>query len=427
MTLRFADKHHHIGPQFSTPWRTVHNDTPGREGQGGGAPAASPAAAAAASQNDDLEAQLAAARAEGATKAREEEQAKLRKKIEKEEKERKELQAERDAQKAELDKLKAAEKERERAGMKPDERVQAQLRDLEEEVRVAKAAAQTAKDEGAARFRAAELVAYRERVLRQYGDQIISQMVVAGPNETVIDESAKQAHEFWKTNIGAVKAHYEAQIAQLQGQQPAAQPGAQPPGVPAPPANPALPAQPDLSQGFPTATNPQQVVETQGPDLSQLTSEQAVRSGAYSGEVRAQILANLAGQQNPGMPLGSLPRHMVPSQPQTVNMPGGVEQPQGHPTGPAAPQGQPQVQPHTPPGQQPGALAQNPAAAPPANDPATLARQAVERTHAGQNPTIAATPGAQTALSQAQATGQNPQAAFNERFQNTPPIQPGQQ
>lgn len=367
--------------------------------------------AAAAKHSADIQRLIAEAEA----KARDEEKTKLYKTLEREKSERAQAQTERDTLQKQIDELKAAERKRELEGMKPNEQVQARLSDLESQLKAERDAKLALETGTKAQFRAMELVAYRERVLRTYGDQIIPEMV-GGNSEEEIDRSAVSAHKRYGEIVGGIREQAERE---LQARLAASQQS----GNPAPPPNPAYPAPASHQNGaggFPTPTNAQPVAEQSMPSVAELTSEEAVRSGVYSGELREQLHRQLRGLQNPGVPLGSHPRFMGTQMPM-VQMPGGVLQPQGTPTGPTAPAGQPQLQPGQYPVPQQGQ-------GQPQLSAQDQARAAIARTHAGQNPTMPENPGAQAALDQARAKagGQSPQTVFDARFHPTPPVNPQQ-
>lgn len=207
-----------------------------------------------------------------------------------------------------------------------------------------------------ARRRAAEVAQYRERKIAEAGQEIIPGMVY-GSTEAEIDASIAAA----KGEFQRIKNQYAPQNQRPQGGpppqgwnngQPAPQ-GYQ--GQPLPPGYQGQPPQygptgyqppPGTNQGFPTAPNPPPVPQNQGgpagqwgQNISGMTTEQAVRSGAY-GQNREQLHANLRNMN--GNPLGTdpsnLPRHMTANNgyqgQQYVNLPGGVQQPVSQQMGP---------------------------------------------------------------------------------------------
>ena len=198
-------------------------------------------------------------------------------------------------------------------------------------------------------LRATALVAYRERVLRNYGADIFPDMVV-GSSEEELDESADRAHKAFKDMRAQIRADMEKEFASKYGGPPPTTQPTLPASMPTlgspaqafpqafvPPPNPSYPVMPQQF-GLPAVTNPEPVAAGPAPmDLRDMTSEQAVRTGRYGGEMRERILSQLKGQ-SPYMPnLGSTPRH-VAGLPQ-MQMPGGAVQPQGTPvTAPINPQ-----------------------------------------------------------------------------------------
>lgn len=265
-------------------------------------------------------------------------------------------------------------------------------------------------------FRSLELVAYRERAVRDVPPQVAR--FVRGNSEEEIDQSVDHAKRLYDELVAELKAKVQAETA------PSAP--AQAPilyAQPVPPPNPAYVA-------FPTVTNPLPVTESTVQPLSirELTSEEAVRRGRYSGELREQLLAQVRGVPYQGS-VGSAPRqwNQVPHQ----QLPNGVMQPAGLPTPqPAPPQyQQPQYQQpqYTPPPQVLAPMPQFQQQAPQYQQPVSSpAAEAVARTHNGANPVLAANPGAAEALRTAQQYAQthgiqSPAAAFQTRFQNTPP------
>jgi hypothetical protein len=294
------------------------------------------------------------------------------------------------------------------ARMQPDERIQAQLSALEAQVRTereARAAERAASD---ARFRAAELSAYRERVLRSQPNIPASMTPwVTGSSEDQIDQSM---------------AEVSAMFQDLQRQ--FSHPVRPAEAVAAPPPNPAYPQVPQTQvSGYPTPVNPLPVTEDAGNvgmDIKSMTSEQAVRGGMYSGEMRAAMHKIIQQQQYQGN-MGSAPRNWQQSPPAIVGytqQPGGVLQPQGSPIGTAVPARiQQPVQPQAP------ARAM---AAPQAQDIRAAAQAAIARTHQGANPMLGDNVGASEALSNARAYASargiaSSNDAFAARFGNSPP------
>lgn len=367
------------------------------------------------------------------TRARREERSRLHGDLEKERQERQNAQRE-------LEDLRKKQRETELAQMQPNERHEARIRELEATIQQTTQQYQQSTSQIQAELRATQLAAYRERVLRHYGSEIFPQMVV-GRTEEEIDQAADNAHKEWKRMRDQMEQEL---MQQYQQQHPPQVSQAQPiqqqqyPRAFVPPPNPAYPSlqhqnPSDPQNGFPTPTNAEPPAEGPVPfNLKQLTSEQAVRSGRWGGEMREQVLAQLKGQSGGYIPnLGSAPRHFdAPVQYQT--MPGGVQQPQGNPSGPAQNPQMAQYQQQQPvmtPAQQ--QASQVPSVVTQGNPGASQsAAEAIQRTRNGQNPTMAQTQGAHQALSQAQSHASNPQAAFNpsfqQRFAPTPPIQSNQ-
>ena len=322
---------------------------------------------------------------EAETRARDEEKKKLYSSLENEKNQRIEMQKR-------LEALESEKKSAELEALKPNERFSRQLSELEGQLKRSAEQASQDRQQYAQNVRAMELMTYRERVLRAYGDQIIPEMV-GGNSEQDIDYSAKVSHEQWLQMTNRIRQQVDQEYQLRFGA---------PTGVPALPPSPYLPPPAVAGGGFPASTNAQPVAEGNPTSLRTLTTEEAVRSGRY-GELREQIHDNLRGMQSPGA-LGSLPRHMASPMPVT-HQPGGVVQPMGTPMGPVMNSG---------------------IAAPNASQ---AARDAVARTHAGQNPLVSGDPGARGALSAAQAhgagAGVTPQSAFAARFAPSPPITNG--
>lgn len=381
--------------------------------------------------------------------ARTETRAQVEGRIEHERQERIRLQQEQERSTQELTRLREEMRQRELAGMQPDQRVQAQINDLTSRLEQQAREAQQQQSALQAQLRATTLAAYRERAIRAYGSQIIAEMVT-GDSEAAIDSSAHQAHQAWVNMMNSMRTQIQQELGRNAVVTPAQVPQ-QPQFVPQPlpqavlpPPNPAyvqpMMVPPGSQVGFPQPVQPLPVADASAApfDIRQLTSEEAVRNGRWSGELREQVLAQLRRGQPGAVNLGSTPRHLM-AQPPTelpqVQLPGGVIQPQGTPMGPVTspaaqqfaphsqvPQVQPQQQQYVQPQQM---VVQQPQMVAP-NDPRAMAAAAIERTYAGQNPVLAATPGAQEALQQALQTGQTAHGAFAARFSPTPPVAPGQ-
>lgn len=351
----------------------------------------------------------------------------------------------REALAAKLDEEEKRRKEKELAALPQDQRTLHRLSDLEQQI--ARQQAEYARDTSnhQAQIRRLGLVAYRERALRDVHPEMHD--LVNGDDETSIDNAVDRANATHRQITEKIRQEFAAATQQAQQ--------AQLPPVPLVPQMPVAPnpayvapmyAQPGAPLGLPTPTNPQQVVEGDptSVDLREFTTEQAVRSGRYGGEMREKILASVSrGQPYAGSP-GSSARNLQP----TRNLPMGVQQPMGLMTPQVVPpQYQQQVQyqqpvqyaqpvqyqqPQAPAQyqqqyvqpiqyQQPQAILQQmPQFAPQPSGPA----QSVSRTHAGQNPIVNGDSVAATILNESQKfaaqRGINPQAAFQQRFQNTP-------
>lgn len=346
---------------------------------------------------------IEAVRAEAARKERDAWQAKMTE----ERKAREDLEA----------KLSKIEEERKEAAMKklpPDERIQAQIRELQE------AYQKTAKQLENERLffnnqiQAINLVAYRERALRDAGQEVIPELVV-GVSEAEIDAALDASKSVYKRVQAEFAAKYGRPL-----------PGNDFNGS-IPLNNPAYPVSSnDANAGLPTPINPvvvQGLPQGEMPmDIKDLTSEEAVRSGRYSGEMRRQLHGMLKSMGAPRNPGWDSPRYLqnnqvVPPTPmQYVQQPGGVMQPVGSPNAPAINPQMVQQQRLTP-----------------AQVEQQKAQQAIQRTNSGQNPLLSQNSGATTvladAMSYAAGTGVNAQGAFATRFANSPPVQqqPSQQ
>lgn len=383
------------------------------------------------------------------------------------------------------------DRERERQQLPVDQQVMVRLSEVESTLAQERAAIAQERAQNQEAVRKVGLVAYRERALRDVPPEV-HHMVVLGKSEEEIDASVDLAVAAYEDFAQKMSAKFVAapgvngpvHLQQAAPHQPHAQHyGQQAPyyqGQPVPyvqqvqpPANPAyVPPVPQYAQqqgGFPTPTNPLPVPDpSMGPgevDLSGMTTEQAVRSGRYGGEMRERILGTLKGQARYPGSLGSNPRHWSQQAPAGhVAQPMGVMQPQGYPTGPMQPahmnpntyQQPPQQYAPSPqmiapmPGQQMQAPPQYapqyeappqqyapqyapqqyaPPPAPPQGGHRGAAAAAIARTMAGQNPVVAGDAQAQSALQESQQFAQargihSPQQAFQARFTPTPPIQP---
>jgi hypothetical protein len=251
----------------------------------------------------------------------------------------------RESLEAKLAQLEKDRRDAEMRALEPTQRVEREIQDLN--ARFQQREQHYASETAALRqqMRATELVAYRERVLRAVGEDVIHELI-GGANEQEIDQSVEVARAEYARVSASIRAKVEADVASryatTQGQ-PTQQ---YVPVYQQPPANPHFVQQGTQAPnaGLPTPTNPLQPTEA-APEqnMKELTSEEAVRSGQYGGEVRARMLAQLKRGGGQAVQMGSLPRHFVQpgAQPNHVQMPMGVQQPQGLPT---APQGHPQHQ-----------------------------------------------------------------------------------
>jgi hypothetical protein len=353
-----------------------------------------------------------------ADKARDDEKRKQRADLDRVNKERDDLEAR-------LKKIEDDKKAAELAALPKDQQVIARLASMESELARERGERLQAEQTYQQSLRQVGLVAYRERALRDVPEEVHN--LVQGQTEEDIDKAADEACNVYVN----LETKLRTQLQQDYSQRYPAPPGGQPQGVPAPPQSPHYVAPPSPAYGvpqggFPTATNPLPIpADGGGPpdDLGTLTTEQAVRSGRYGGELRNQIHDRLkAGMRYQGN-LGSAPRHWSQANPQTtphVEMPGGVQQPQGFQTGPVqnpglAPQQRPQGQPVVP--QQQGRP----------GSPREAARAAIARQRAGQNPVLGhpSNMGAPEAAHEAQQfanqRGISPEQTFASRFANTPP------
>ena len=231
-------------------------------------------------------------------------------------------------------KLTQIEKERREAELKqmePNERVTAELREMGTRMERMQQESQRREMALQQEIRATRLVAYQERALRDVGEGVIPELV-GGASEEEIDQSIDAARAAYARMASKFKAEAEAEIAKVRANH----------AAPAPPPNPAYVA-PPAAGGFPTPTNPAPGAETPEPEVANMTTEEAVRSGRYGGETRQKILDQLRRNAGAGQAqLGTLPRHLMPrQQPQAhTQMPGGVQQPNGIPTPPVGHPGQ---------------------------------------------------------------------------------------
>lgn len=397
----------------------------------------------------DMEASARARAKEAADKAAAAEKRRMQKILDDEREARTQLEA----QLADRD---ARDRQRELAALPPDQQVVARMTAMEHELAQSRAHITRIQSEAQNQIRQVGLVAYRERAIREVPPEV--HHLVTGATEEEIDNAADAATNAYRELEQRIAARFQG------GQQNQQNPGAQYAPAPqyaapmpqyvqagpvyqAPPPNPAyvppVPPQYAAQAGFPTPTNPPQIPDTtdQQGDISAMTTEQAVRSGRYGGEMRERIHQNLKGNLRYPGALGSAPRHWSagPAPAGHVAQPGGVMQPQGTPMGPVQPAGmpqqmyqQPQVQPQYAQPQYQN-MQQPQYAPPPQAQPSpqavarTRAQEAINRTHAGGNAIANGDSMVSNALQASQQFAQargipSPQAAFEGRFTPTPPI-----
>jgi len=266
--------------------------------------------------------------AEVAKKVRSEESRKFQKRLDDEKSAREGLERQ-------LKDKEEADKQAKLNAMPPDAQIQARFSSLEQEVARERGARLSLETNSTQQIRRLELLAYRERALRDVPVDV--HHLVAGQSEEEIDSAVDAAVETYQK----LEAKFRGAAQTAQAGQPGGVPQVQQvPVVAAPPPSPYYTQQPIVMGpgGFPTFTNPVPVPAPEGPGeqpLSELTSEEAVRSGRYSGELRATLLGKIkGGARYPGA-MGSVPRHQQPASPvQYIQLPNGVMQPVGNPTGP---------------------------------------------------------------------------------------------
>lgn len=227
-----------------------------------------------------------------------------------------ELEQERKARaelEARMREIEEVRKKEELARMQPDERVQAQINALQAQVQGAQAALAAERSVMEQKFRAMEMVAYRERALRSVPQDMPQELLsfVSGGTPEEIDTNLNQV-------VGAYKAILD-RAAKSSAPTPPARPEN---AVPAPPPNPAF--VPAVTGGsYPVAVNPVTVQEASANSVEteMLTSEDSIRSGKY-GEVRDQLHAMLRKMGAQGA-VGTAPRQWTtaPQPPQTVGAP----------------------------------------------------------------------------------------------------------
>lgn len=402
-------------------------------------------------------------------RARQEERRKLNDQIAQAHKARTDLEAELARRDEEAKKAKIA-------ALPPDQQMQARMTEFEHQLARERAERVRVETEAKANIRSMGLVAYRERALRDAPAEV--HHLIGGSSEEEIDEAVDRAVDAYRRLEESISRKYAAQSPQAaqhqqQFQGAYGQVASMPQGVstaviPAPPQNPAYVAQQGAvygQGGFPSVVNPLPVTEAApqeslAADMRGMTSEAAVRSGRYGGEMRERIHAQLRGRLNyQGQP-GNSPRYGTVQPHPHVQMAGNVAIPQGShvaaPTPVGMVQGQPvayvqpqQVMYQQPVYQQPVALAPMPMQHAPQGAPAQVltsmpagvagqganplaqAQAAVARTHAGANPMVNSDGAARSAFAQANAHAAkvgvaSPQQAFAERFAATPPVPSGQ-
>lgn len=290
------------------------------------------------------------------------------------------------------------------ATLPPDQQVVERLRMLEESNRIlAQQRIEDARIHGE-QIRQMGLVAYRERALRDVPEEVA--LLVDGNSEDEIDAAQQRALEAHNRIVAATEARLRAEF---EAGQRGALPGAPPtvqhvPVVVSQPRTPHVVAPPPPDGGYPSVNNGVNppAPGTEEVSIPEMTTEEAVRSGKYGGEMRKQILARV---QNGGRYIGQLgaqPRHWSQQQAQAqpvphTTLPDGVQQPTGLPTPPAQ---NPQVQQPSAADLRAAALAANNAAR--AGDAETQQYQQSRR-----------------------GGPASPQQVFSGRFANTPPVNPG--
>ena len=338
------------------------------------------------------------------------------------------------------------------AVLPPDQQYAARLAEMEANQRRIQEQAQEQSQALLGRIRGGELALYRSTAIREAITQGhgFLESLVGGSSEEEIDASLEVARAEYarvEAQVAAkMQAQYQAQWAASQAAQPPAMVVQQQvPVYQAPPPNPAYPAQQPQGGGYPTAPAAFQPVPMADGTIgiSEMTTEEAVRTGKYSGAVREQLMRQMKmGSGAPPGPLGVQPRQMGAMTYQ--QMPNGVMQPQGLPTpqvvppqyqqqyvqGPPPAYQQPQVPQYQGPPQAPQFFV--PQVPPQQGGDAALRAQAlaaVARTHAGQNPAMGdpsnagAAEASAASRAYAQANGINgAQAAFQTRFNPTPPM-----
>jgi hypothetical protein len=380
------------------------------------------------------------------------------------------LETERQERAALQTRLNAIEQERVQAhvnGLTPDARRDHELQALREQVAQSAQSHAQQLQQMQQQLHQSDLAAYREHLLRMYGEAILPEMVL-GNSRQELDAAASNSHNMYNQ----MRVRFEQETLRRFGvspqtHTPAPQP-VYPPQTPpvqqvAPvptitvPQNPYfVPPQGYGNAGFPAPVSPGAVTNPaeSGPNLSDVTTENAVRSGSYAANREAILRSIREGGAPQGQALGVTPRYMG-----STVLPGGAIAPVASPMAPvpasaqvaaaypqAAPQppqyGAPpqyaQVQ-YAPPAPPPPAHVQY---GPPAQYPApagdsqaqdharAAAMDAIQRTRNGNNQ---AAPGFLTAREQADlraaaatlhGNNQDSRAVYERTFQNTAPIAP---
>lgn len=253
----------------------------------------------------------------------------------------------------------------------------------------------------------ADLARYRIEVITAYQGQIIEDMV-SGSTPQEITTSAQRAHQEFVRIVTATQQVERARLAPPGGT----------PAMPAPPVPvvqaPAYVPPMGAAGGFPTpVAAPGMAGQQQGPNVQQLTSEQAVRSGQYA-QHRQAIMSQMMGGQTPSVQQPQFGQYAPPVPPQFhgvphTNLPGGVVQPNPGPQGVVAQHPGQQFAPPIPTAAQQAQGQQS------AGD----AMAAIARVRAGTSP-AAADPAVRQVIGGPTAPG-SAQVAFNNRFAPTPP------
>lgn len=283
-----------------------------------------------------------------------------------------------------------------------DQRIEARITALQEQIAKERQARENEAAEAKKQIQLTQLDAYKHRRLAEVGISKLIPEFVGGDTTEMIDASILVAQAEYQRLRQVMYAEFAAEHAGA-GQVPSSVGGI--------PATPSPHFTPPPGGGFPSQVNPVPVAE-QHIDmgtLATMTSEEAVRSGAYE-QVRNSLLNNLrqAAGSLGGRPLGATPRHlMVNGGMPHADVGGGVMQPAGFPTGPAHPS---QIQPGM-------------AAPGIAGDPRAAAMAAVNRTNAGQNPLLAAQAAKAPTGPMPAGNAGAAYAAFQSRFAPTPPLQ----